>query len=96
MRWSLAGAASQVVASNFRATGQPLAPDDAKRIAEIVSELQDKFKSQIPAANEPLPNTVATFRAKMMEAMVPVIGAVAQYSFVARSMPCWRKLPSGW
>jgi hypothetical protein len=32
-------------------------------------------------AQEPIPNTVATFRAKMMEAMVPVVGAVAQYAF---------------
>lgn len=81
IRWSLAGAASQLVASNFRATGQPLSPDAARHIAEIVNDLQDKFKSQIPAASESIPNTVATFRAKMMETMVPVVGAVAQYSF---------------
>lgn len=81
VRWALAGAASQVVASNYRATGQPLPPEDAQRIATIVSELQEKFKSQIPTGNEPVPNTVATFRAKMMEALVPVVGAVAQYSF---------------
>jgi hypothetical protein len=28
-----------------------------------------------------MPNTVATFRAKMLETLVPVVGAVAQYSF---------------
>jgi hypothetical protein len=81
IRWSLAGAASQLVASNYRATGQPLSEEDAKRLAGIVAELQDKFKSQIPAAFEPIPNTVATFRAKMMETLVSVVGAVAQYSF---------------
>jgi len=81
VRWALAGAASHVVASNYRATGQPLPPDDAQRLASIVSELQDKFKAQIPAGDENIPNTVATFRAKMMEALVPVVGAVAQYSF---------------
>jgi len=81
IRWALAGAASQVVASNYRATGQPLGADEARRIAGIVAELQDKFKSQIPAGSESIPNTVATFRAKMMEALVPVVGAVAQYSF---------------
>ena len=81
VRWALAGAASQVVASNYRATGQPMPAEDAQRIATIVSELQEKFKAQIPAGNEPVPNTVATFRAKMMEALVPVVGAVAQYSF---------------
>jgi len=81
IRWALAGAASQVVASNFRATGQPMPSEEAQRIAGIVGELQEKFKLQIPAANEPIPNTVATFRAKMMETLVPVVGAVAQYSF---------------
>ncbi len=82
VRWALAGAASQVVASHFKTAGQPLPPEEAKRLAGIAIDLQNKFKSMRPAAaNEPLPNTVATFRAKMMEAMVPVVGALAQYSF---------------
>lgn len=81
VRWSLAGASSQVVAAHFKATGQPLPEENAKKLSSIAIELQSKFKAQIPAGNEPIPNTVATFRAKMMEAMVPVVGAVAQYSF---------------
>lgn len=81
VRWSLAGAASQVVAAHYRATGQALPAEEADRLAGIAIELQTKFKAQMPAGNEPIPNTVATFRAKMMEAMVPVVGAVAQYSF---------------
>jgi hypothetical protein len=81
VRWAQAGAASQVVAAHFQATGQPLSTEDAKKLAAITSELQAKFKTQIPAGNEPIPNTIATFRAKTMEAMVPVVGAVARYSF---------------
>lgn len=81
VRWSLAGAASQVVAASFKATGRAMTPEEAAYLASIAIELQSKFKAQIPAANEPVPNTVATFRAKMMEALVPVVGAVAQYSF---------------
>lgn len=81
VRWSLAGAASQAVASHFKATGNALSPEEAQKFAGIVLELQNKFKAQMPAGNEPIPNTAATFRAKMMEAMVPVVGAVAQYSF---------------
>lgn len=81
VRWALVGAASQTVAARFKATGEPLPAEEAKRLASIALELQDRFKSQIPAGNEPIPNTTATFRAKTMEAMVPVIGAVAQYSF---------------
>jgi hypothetical protein len=81
IRWALAAASSQMVASSFRATGQAISPDEAKRLAGIASELQTKFKTQIPAGNETVPNTVATFRVKMMETLVPVVGAVAQYSF---------------
>ena len=81
VRWSLAGAASQVVAASFKATGRAMSPEEAAYLAGIAIELQSKFKAQIPAGNEPVPNTVATFRAKMMEALVPVVGAVAQYSF---------------
>ncbi len=81
VRWALAGSASQVVAASFRATGLPMKEEEAKRLAGIAVSLQSKFKSQIPAGGETIPNTVATFRAKMMEAMVPVIGAVAQYAF---------------
>ena len=81
VRWALAGSASQVVAASFRATGHVMPSEEAQRLAGIAATLQQKFKSQIPAGGESLPNTVATFRAKMMEAMVPVIGAVAQYAF---------------
>lgn len=81
VRWALAGSASQVVAANFRATGAAMDEEGAKKLAGIAALLQEKFKNQIPAGGETIPNTIATFRAKMMEAMVPVIGAVAQYAF---------------
>lgn len=81
VRWALAGASSQIVAANFKATGKPMSPEEAAQLAGMTLELQSKFKAQIPSANEPVPNTVATFRAKMMEALVPVVGAVAQYAF---------------
>jgi len=81
VRWALAGAASQAVAARYKITGEPLPADEAMKLASLAVELQERFKVQIPIGNEPVPNTIATFRAKMMEAMVPVIGAVAQYSF---------------
>jgi hypothetical protein len=81
VRWALAGAAAQVVGAAFRTSGKPMSPEEADHIAQIAIDLQSKFKAQIPAGQETLPNTVATFRAKMLEAMVPVVGAVAQYSF---------------
>lgn len=81
VRWALAGAASQVVAANLRATGNVLASEQAKRFAEMAEVLQEKFKDRLSADSPSLPNTLATFRSQMMEAMVPVIGAVAQYAF---------------
>ena len=81
VRWALAGSASHVVAASFRATGKAMEPQEVSRLAALAGQLQEKFKSQIPAGGESIPNTVATFRAKMMEAMVPVIGAIAQYAF---------------
>lgn len=81
VRWALAGSASQVVGAHWRATGHVLAPDQAKHLSDIAVVLQEKFKSQIPTDGESMPNTLASFRAQMMESMVPVIGAVAQYAF---------------
>lgn len=81
VRWALAGSASQVVAAHFRATGAPMTAENAQQIAGVAATLQEKFKSQIPSGGATMPNNAATFRAKMMEAMVPVIGAVAQYAF---------------
>jgi len=81
VRWALAGSASKIVAANYQATGEHITQDEIKQLAEIASSLQEKFKDHIPSGGETLPNTLATFRSKMMEAMVPVIGAVAQYSY---------------
>jgi hypothetical protein len=81
VRWALAGAAAQVVGSAYKTSGHPMTEEEADQIANIAIELQGKFKAQIPAGQENIPNTIATFRAKMLEAMVPVVGAVAQYSF---------------
>jgi len=80
-RWALAGSSAQVVGSFFKTSGRPLSEEEAGHIAAVAIDLQSKFKSLIPSGQENLPNTVATFRAKMLEAMVPVVGAVAQYSF---------------
>jgi hypothetical protein len=81
VRWALVGAASQVVGATYKIAGRPLTEEEATHIVAIAADLQSKFKSQIPPGQEKLPNTIATFRAKMLEAMVPVVSAVAQYSF---------------
>ena len=81
VRWALIGAASQVVATSYQATGTVLTEDDAKNLATLATDMQSRLKAQIPAAAESVPNTLAVFRARMMESLVPVIGAVARFSF---------------
>lgn len=81
VRWALAGTAAQVVGASYKMAGRVLTEEEADQIASIAIGLQGKFKAQIPPGQENIPNTIATFRAKMLEAMVPVVGAVAQYSF---------------
>lgn len=81
VRWALVGASAQVVGASYKASGRPMTDEEAEQIASVALDLQGKFKSQIPEGQETVPNTIATFRAKMLEAMVPVVGAVAQYSF---------------
>ena len=81
VRWALAGASAQVVGAAYKTSGRLMTEDEAGYIADVAIALQSTFKAQIPEGQENIPNTIATFRAKMMEAMVPVVGAVAQYSF---------------
>ncbi|MBP7253044.1 MAG: hypothetical protein KBA75_06130 [Alphaproteobacteria bacterium] len=81
LRWGAISAACQLVAANYKATGQPLDAETAGPILDVVNALPEKFKNLTTGGIEPVPNQVATFRAKMLEALVPVVGAVAQYSF---------------
>lgn len=80
-RWGLASAAAQVVAAAFKTSGEAMTAEDADVLVSLVTQLQDRFKGQIPANSSGALSSVAMFRAKMMEAFVPVIGAVAQYAF---------------
>jgi hypothetical protein len=81
LRWGAMSAASQWVAANYKTTGQALDKATADPILAIINALPEKFKSLTTGGPEPVPNQVATFRAKMLEAMVPAIGAVSEFSF---------------
>lgn len=81
VRWTLAGSASQVVAGHFKSSGKVLSSQEAANLAQLAGEIQERFKAQIPSEDETMPNSIGMFRARMMETMVPVIGAVAQYAF---------------
>lgn len=81
LRWGAISAACQLVAANYKATGQALDAVVAEPMLAIVNALPEKFKNLTTGGVESVPNQVATFRAKMLEALVPVVGAVSQYSF---------------
>jgi|ERR1043166_2968427 hypothetical protein len=81
VRWMIVHAATQNVAARFRSTGAVMTAEDAQKIAEAAFDTKEKFQSQAVASGESVPNTLGTFRARMLEALVPVVNAVAQYSF---------------
>ena len=81
VRWMIVHAATQSVAARYRATGTVVAAEEAVTLAKTTFEIKEKFQSQSVGAGESVPNTLGVFRAKMLEALVPVVNAVAQYSF---------------
>lgn len=81
VRWMVVNAATHVVAARFRANSEIKPAEEAAELAKAVFGIQGKFQSQTVATGESVPNTLGTFRAKMLETLVPVVNAVAQYSF---------------
>jgi hypothetical protein len=81
VRWNIVSAATHNVAARYKSTGNIITPDEAQKLAEAVFNTKEKFQSQTVSAGESVPNTLGTFRARMLEALVPVVNAVAQYSF---------------
>ncbi len=81
VRWGIVSASTHNIAATFRSTGRVTGADEAQRLAAAVFEHKDKFQSQSVAPGESLPNTLGTFRARMLEALVPVVNAIAQYAF---------------
>jgi hypothetical protein len=81
VRWALAGSSSQCVASYYRATAKPMPSAEAEKFVGLLQDMMAKFRALGPVGSENVANTAGTFRAKMMEALSPVVGAVAQYAF---------------
>ena len=81
VRWMIVHAATQTVAARYRATGTIVEAQEAVNLAKTTFEIKEKFQSQSVGQGESVPNTLGIFRAKMLEALVPVVNAVAQYSF---------------
>jgi len=81
VRWGIAAASSQCVAAHYRATGKPLPPAESESLVKAFNEYEKRFPSLLPMGPEYGTLGLGMFRAKLLEAMTPVVGAVAQYSF---------------
>lgn len=81
VRWGVATAASQCVAAHYRATGRPLPPAESEGLSKAFEEYEKQFPGLLPVGPEYGPLGLGLFRAKLLEAMTPVVGAVAQYAF---------------
>lgn len=79
-RMNSAAPASQCVAAFYRATGKTLDVSAAESMLAALRDVSEKFPLLAPAPHEP-PFALTLFRGKLLEAMVPVIGSVAQYAF---------------
>lgn len=80
IRFTLAGAASSVIAAHYRATGKPIAPADAAAFALAVSKASTSLAEVMPIPPETAYDETY-MRAKMLGAMAPVVAAVARYAF---------------
>jgi len=81
LRWSLASDSAQIVGAVFKNSDKVLTEQEADEIVKLTLALKDQFSSLAPAESEANPNTIATFKSKLLDAFVPVVGAVSQYSF---------------
>lgn len=81
VRWGVASAVTQCVAAHYRATSRPLPPAEAEGLIGALAELEKKFPSLMPVGPEYGPLALGLFRAKLLEALVPVVSAVAGYTF---------------
>ena len=81
VRWGIATAVSQCVAAHYRATSRPLPPAESEGLIGALGELEKKFPSLMPVGPEYGPLALGLFRAKLLEALVPVVSAVASYTF---------------
>lgn len=80
-RWQIAAAAAQMVASHYKATGKAMPNPDAQAIVKAINEARQSFRGPAAQMPESMPNTIGNFRARMLETLVPVVGAVSQYAF---------------
>lgn len=81
VRWGVASAVSQCVAAHYRATGRPLPAAESEGLVNAFNEFEKKYPSLMPVGPEYGPLGLGLFRAKLLDALVPVVGAVAQYAF---------------
>ncbi|QQR69310.1 MAG: hypothetical protein IPI58_01085 [Alphaproteobacteria bacterium] len=81
VRWAMAGAASSCVAALYRVSGRVPEQQEIEGTLAALLESPRTLAVLGSAVTDCLPNTAATFRARLIDALAPVVGAVAQYSY---------------
>lgn len=82
-RWAMAGTACRITAAHYRATGKPITESQMEEVLAALPAL-DSAAAAMGIADAPPEGTgigAEALRLKMMEAMAPVVGAIARYSF---------------
>ena len=81
VRWGVAAGVAQCVAAHYRATSRPLPPAEAEGMLNAFNSLERRFPGLMPVGPEYGAMGLGLFRAKLLEAMAPLVHAVATYSF---------------
>ncbi len=81
MRWSLASALSNIVTAHFRATGRVLSVDDSERVVGAIDYGGTRVESFQLADERGRDRAIRSLRIRIVDAMAPVVGAVARFSF---------------
>lgn len=81
-RWAMAGTACRITAAHYRATGKAITEAQAAEVVAALPILEEAAQGMGLALAAPgTPMGPEALRLKMMEAMAPVVGAIARYSF---------------
>lgn len=81
IRWGLASAAADIVTAHYRATGRPMAALAADKLIEAIDKVTDPVNNPLKTVPKLEQDVVTALRLKMFDALAPVVGAVARFSF---------------
>ncbi|MEA1938876.1 MAG: hypothetical protein U9N14_07285 [Pseudomonadota bacterium] len=81
IRWNVATATTGVVSAHFRSTGRAMAGDQADRVLDALKLTENKTGGAGAEMVGYDPDFTTYLRIRILQAMVPAVGAVARFSF---------------